>query len=302
MRVVEERVKTASQFGSTSDLKRSERAKFLVDVNPADAAQLLAQMHPQQRLVSHRVVNSFVGLMRKGKFLTPSSPGIYVDREGRVCNARHRLLAQVATGLTLRWEIVLGASPEEIQILDQVRPRQIHQSINLTTDAKPMNHREEAVLRQYLNLETPDGKLSQDYEKLSVDDILAVRDLFSDDVQWALRLLPVKTAVASVVAVAAWTRPLDPTVVEPFFDVFQKMRNAQVVSIPEDHPAAALCRYINHIGVSRTTKIATNEIIEKTLTALYAHFNGAGIKKIYVRQDILKWFQDQRRMRGLSTR
>lgn len=286
-------------IGTTFNLASEQRRELMVELTAEDAKWLLGRMHPGQRTQSQRDIAAFETKMRTGKFITPSDPGIYVDRQGRVCNGQHRLQAQANTGVTLLWRITLGVGPEEIQALDQVRSRQIHQSINLTIGGAPMSKREEAAIRQYLRLQSS-KPLSLVHEKIALEDVLAIRELFTEDLAWALNAVPTAAGPASLAAVAAWTYPTSPGTVAEFFSIVSAMRRSKPVQTDEDHPAIAMVRFLDNVPSFSGTQ-ASNDVLEKGCTAIWNALHGKTLKKLYVNSDALPWFRAWRKKNGLST-
>jgi hypothetical protein len=280
-------------------LASATRREFQVTLDPEAAQYLLDHMHERQRSLSVADVALHIERMRKGRFVELMQPGIYCDRTGRVCNARHRLTAQVRLGLTLKWSLVVGASDEEIAALDQTRTRRAHQSYNLVGMGERMTHREEAVIRQFVRLSSAqEGEIRGYHQRITPEDLDEVRTgPYSDDLAWSLSAIPPKLGSAPVVAAIAYCRAIAPEAVETFARSFCDARLGVSESTrSRKEPALLLAQWFNTHGGGRAGAAYTDMVLEKTLSALRAHLQNRHVG--YLRGDggssPLRWLSKQR--------
>jgi hypothetical protein len=263
------------------ELASDTPAEFIVRLDTEGVEYVLSRMHERQRVPSEASVVGFVELIESGKFVEGMHPGIYFDRHGFAVNARHRLTAQKRTGKTLTWRMKIGASPEEVAALDQVRARRIHQSINLTGEDK-MSNREEASLRQCARLaRSTDGLISQD-RRVTQEHILEARSLFGVDVKAVMEAVPSSAAPASLVGALAFCRQVAPEEIGELCETFVNCRLALGGrEYAQNAPGVTLARFMNTASGGRAGGEYTNEVMYKTLAAARAQVLGETIGKLY---------------------
>jgi hypothetical protein len=282
-------------------LATETRRQFTVTLDVAGAQYLLDHMHPRQRLVSPEHVSAHARKMRDGTFVELMQPGIYVDRAGFVCNARHRLLAQVETERTYRWNMVVGASSDEIAALDQTRPRRAHQSYNLTDRGGRMTAREEAVIRQYIRMQCSDDTPTFHVTRIDPDDLAEFRGgPFSQDVTLVLSQTPPRIASAPAIAAIAYARPINQHSIDGFLRGFLDSRLALPTSLSPNAPPVALARWFNTHGGTGAGGRYVDGILIRTLSALRAHLQGRDIGHLQPTGTPLAYLKKRREDIGLE--
>jgi hypothetical protein len=86
-------------------------------VSPEEAAKLL-QANTGNRPLKARQVERFARAMRDGRWRFNPADAIVIDRNGQLRNGQHRLQAVIASGVTVEFQMCLGADPELFEVLD----------------------------------------------------------------------------------------------------------------------------------------------------------------------------------------
>lgn len=277
------------------------RSEFVVSVAPHEAKWMLNRMHGRQRKLSPLHVSKFERLISAGKFVEPSPTGVYVNQSGLVCNARHRLQAQANVGATLTWNIVFGASDEEIAVLDQTRSRRVFQSVNLATGARAMVHREEAAIKAYLRIDEAGraGGLLDSPRIYTVEEILDARASFGADIEWAMSVMPPKLGSAAMVATLAYAYPVNREAVAEWVEAYSDSRRMSGKPHPADHPAVVFARWAA-TQRGRAGDLYATQTIEKMATAIGASLSGGRFTKLYARDGAVADLYARRFQLGLS--
>jgi hypothetical protein len=97
----------------------------LDELGPKFAAELLGQLHPNQRRLRKSHVTQLATAMREGRWRWTADP-IKLDKDLRVIDGQHRLAAIVESGVTLKDVLVATLEdPEAFKSLDQNIPRSL---------------------------------------------------------------------------------------------------------------------------------------------------------------------------------
>lgn len=93
-----------------------------IDITPAQAETILDAMNPDNRKRSKGHVTKLANAMLNNEW-TSTGETIKFDRLGNLKDGQHRLSAVVQSGLTIRFEVRFGLSPDVFRFLDQGRTR-----------------------------------------------------------------------------------------------------------------------------------------------------------------------------------
>lgn len=309
MQQVTKALELVSAAGFPEELRRQGVPTVVTDitqdkriiVSPALAQWFLEQGHPNQRSVPATDVSYYEERMLAQRFVEYAQPGIYMNRRGQECNAQTRLTAQARCGVTLGWMLRLGATDEEIAVLDDTRRRRANQTLGLLE--RPMSSREGSVFKAYERLLRSVDLISPTNVRMGPQALDALRDDWGRDVTWACEQWPDRVAPASMVAALAYARPVMPASIESFATSYAKARLALgAVTGGANAPAVVLARYMNG-AKSGAGAAAVLELMNRCLSALRAHAEGRETKHLYGDRETakpLRFFKEARRAAGLS--
>jgi hypothetical protein len=280
-----------------SDVTRDLR----IVVSPELAQWFLSIGHPNQRSIAPTEVAFYEGEIKAGRFVQYVLPGIYIDQRGFECNAQTRLTAQVRREATLGWMLRIGATDEEIQVLDDLRRRRPYQSLALADE--PMKSRESSVYRMYERLLRSDEVISPTNIRMSTQALRELRDAYGSDIIWAVNAWAEKVAPASMVAALAYARPVMSATIDVFVQAYSDARlGLGSGRHGPGHPAVVLARFMNSdkpvAGGAHSL-----ELVNKTLSALRAHAEGREPRHLISNRDTakpLRFFKASRLASGLS--
>jgi hypothetical protein len=98
------------------DFKRQDEVTAIMDITPEIARQLLSTS-PGNRKIRQWHVDILAGSMVRGQWKV-TSQGIGIDRNGKLRDAHHRLMAVIKSGITIRSVVVMGLLPESYEVID----------------------------------------------------------------------------------------------------------------------------------------------------------------------------------------
>lgn len=99
-------------------------------VTPEMARSLLAT-NTNNRAVRHGNVRLYARRMRNGEWISNKTEPITFDRNGRLIQGQHRLLAVIESGVPIRFWLAFDESPEAWDVLDQPGRRNLADMLTL---------------------------------------------------------------------------------------------------------------------------------------------------------------------------
>lgn len=101
------------------------------EVTPRTAKEILNSGNRRNRKLNEARVRYFEGVIKRGEWMPDSTDAIGIDSNGNLVNAQHRLEA-IARGEVAVYALVArGVRPEVIQVIDQVTPRTMAQTLDI---------------------------------------------------------------------------------------------------------------------------------------------------------------------------
>lgn len=94
-----------------------------VTVTPDIARHWLETLADYQRKASTKDVDLYARAMKEGKWDENVPQAICFDTDGRLCDGQHRLMAVVASGASIKFDVIRGITRETFLRLDQGRRR-----------------------------------------------------------------------------------------------------------------------------------------------------------------------------------
>jgi hypothetical protein len=274
---------------------------FRIVVTPDLAQWFLSLGHPNQRRIAPTEVAFYEREMKAGRFVQYVQPGIYIDRQGFECNAQTRLTSQVRCESTQGWMLRIGATEEEIQVLDDPRRRRAYQTLALADE--PMTSRESSVYRMYERLLRSEEVVNPTNVRMSAQALRELRDAYGTDVMWAVNAWSEKVAPASMVAALAYARPVMSATVDVFVQAYSDARlGLGSGRHGASHPAVVLARFMNGAKPNQGAAYSL-ELVNKTMSALRAHAEGREPRHLISNRDTakpLRFFKSARLAAGLS--
>lgn len=106
-----------------------------VVVTPDIARHWLETLADYQRKASSKDVDLYARMMKEGKWDENVPQAICFDTDGRLCDGQHRLMAVVASGASIKFDVIRGMTRETFLRLDQGRRRTAAEFINVKYSA-----------------------------------------------------------------------------------------------------------------------------------------------------------------------
>jgi hypothetical protein len=188
------------------------------------------------RTVSLRHVNTLARDMSSGKWKFTGEP-IQVDTDGYVRNGQHRLLAVVASGVTLEFVVIRNVSPESQLVMDIGRTRTARDQATMSN----VRNASTVTAAAKLLLNWRDGRIMSSIYQPSIAEVLDIIAEFHDDFQDAANITMrvrshLRRAPGSVIAAVHIEAGLiDPNARDEFFESL-----ITGVNLNEDDPIYAL--------------------------------------------------------------
>lgn len=164
----------------TDNLKTSGgRIERVPELTPDFAAELLAQLHPNQRRLRKGHVSQLARAMREGRWRWTADP-IKLDRELRVVDGQHRLAAVVESGVTLRDVLIATLDdPDAFRAIDQGVGRSLG-DIMTTAGRKPVPRTiSGAIMAEHYDWSEWQGKLSREEQMDLISEFPFLKDLLA---------------------------------------------------------------------------------------------------------------------------
>ncbi len=246
-------------------------------VTPQLAEQWLRNQAPN-RSVSEVRVKDFAQQMRDGRWMLSPQP-ICTDIEGRVIDGQHRLLAVIASGVSVTMLVVYNVPAESQHVIDRVRPRRnvddlkmagIEDGVRLVAWTNTIH----AILH---SLPFP--------ESLPFARLMDYREQYAADIAWAQRDLPraAKHARAPVCGALVFAHRAFPVEVEAFGKKY-----ATGANLSDNEPAFLLRRFV--LERLPLTKESAMKVAQKTLRAVMCDVRHEPIMRLEVNRESASFF------------
>jgi hypothetical protein len=230
--------------------------KRSVDVTPELATTWLARDAAADHVVNrnpslHRV-DRYARDMSTGHWLDTFIP-LIIDWDGYVRDGRHRLMAIVRSGVTIRFEVVFNADPIIQKVVDRQRPRSIADDVRMRGMANAMVVSSAASLV----MRWRSGKIFSTAwipTSLEADEFInETKDTLDDAAREATRIARNVPGLSKSVLAAAYheARIIDPEACTEFFESLYLGANLPITS-----PILALSRVITRYGTSAGSRRA----------------------------------------------
>jgi len=233
-------------------------------------AELLLKGNVRNRGISGPLVEAMTRDMLAGAWKT-THQGLALDKEYRLLDGQHRLLAVVKSGKTIEFPITYNVPTDAFEAIDLGgRPRSISDIAKLSRGLK-YGRTVIAAAKTIAELGHPSAL--QRWTKSEVDALL---DIYQRDCEWAAGMIAKAMGSAAVTAGIAYAYPTDPEAVEEF-----AKKTASRVGMTS--PMAALWNAYERINTSGITAHGRVELAHMTMRCVWAFQRGADLKKVYIR-------------------
>jgi len=232
-------------------------------------AEILLKGNVMNRPVSMPLVDALVRDILSGAW-TLSHQGIAVDKDGRLLDGQHRLLAVVKSNKTVEMPVTYNVLPEAFNVIDLGgRPRSISDIEKLTRGLR-YGRTVIAACKTIAELSSP--TVLQRWTKSEIDALL---DLYQHDCEWAAGKISKAMGSAAVVAGLAYAYPTDKDRIGEFAE-----RLATRVGMTS--PLAALWNAYERQGRAATAS-GRVDLAHMTMRCVWAYQKGEDLKKVYIR-------------------
>lgn len=236
-----------------------------VDVGPDLAAQWL-ERNVCNRPLRSATVAAYARQMTRGEWL-PIPQGLAFDTAGNLLNGQHRLHAIVQSGATCRMMVTTGV-PEKIagktvkpmDLMDTGAPRSV-------TDQLKVQHGISggsvlaAIVRAILSFALPKRTT-----KLSVGEILFVRDLFAEEIDFVMEHRPKEHGLRQAGVLAAFAMAMSVGIASKTGFL---MLISQAEGIHHEWPLAKLKAFLTHPDAILLTRTNDRALVPMVLHALW---------------------------------
>lgn len=107
-----------------------------VAISPAAAEEILRNRNAKNRRPRVRHASHLAGVMAAGEWNSSQPHGLVFSRHGDLIDGQHRLMAVVASGVTVVMYVTGGADPEVREYIDTGVPRRLEDLMQFHDDAK----------------------------------------------------------------------------------------------------------------------------------------------------------------------
>lgn len=184
----------------------------IVTITPALATEWLAKNFERNRAVNKASVQRFAAEMKAGTW-TLTHQGLAFDKEGRLIDGQHRLLAIKASGVSISMLVVYYESASPLLALDRGTTRDVGAVLEIDgAVGKGRGRSVAAICNSLHNLAT-----GSRHGILTVDQIKRVYDAHRDGVGFAVGLSRSGRLSSPFAAAAAYTFPICPQRIEALF-------------------------------------------------------------------------------------
>jgi hypothetical protein len=260
-----------------------------VSVTPS-AAKALLNENKYNRRVNQRKVDLYTREMRAGRWRL-SNDMICISTDGQLLNGQHRLLAVVASGVTIRAYVAYAVPVADALPMDSGTLRSEGAKRNMFFGAENGKN-EVAIARAIAGLAIGDSRFV-----FSTSELNEIIEENREEIAWAAKVLcggkKRKGLTATVIGCLAYAYPVDSAKVKAFAEALSTGANVSMYS-----PALALRNQLLAEHIGRASGGERAELAARVLTAVYHHLKGHEVKCLKAQACHVEWFTKQRRKGG----
>jgi transcriptional regulator with XRE-family HTH domain len=282
-------VSTPSPSPLTIETKTEEMYSRVEDIDP-DLARLLLSGNVRNRSVSRATVEKYYRDIISGRWQT-THQSIALDREGRLLDGQHRLLAIIKANQTVKLYVTYNAPPESFPIIDGNRIRSHSDMLHLSHGMKNSSQ-VTASLKLIFRL----GLLTGAPASFTWDEVEALYEKFGADCQWAAaRCTATGMRLSGVIAAVTYAYPCSKEKVEEFVTTLNSRMNMTA-------PMVALWKAVERLSKTTNSSATAVDLAMVTLRCLQAHEKGESLLRVYKQPNRKKGNEERESQADVSYR